>query len=299
MFAQALAAAHHAASAHRACSGEGSMTLMPDHADDLYAPIARWYDLEHDTFTDDVRFYLDLAAGTGPLVLEIGCGSGRVTAPLARAGSQVTGVDASASMLAACRARVDRLPPRVAQRVRLVHADAGALGDEAPGPFSLALMPLNTLAHFATVADRLAVLTAVRTRLAPGARFALDVDLEGPRRLLAALGQLWHMGTWEVPASDQQDGETVMVTHLATASRAAKGEGLTVTHFYDALDTRGTVRRSLARMPLAVLTRDEVQLTLEHVGFIVEDVYGSYELDPYESGAERAIFVAHSQPATG
>jgi SAM-dependent methyltransferase len=275
------------------------MTLVPDHPDDLYAPIARWYDLEHDTFTDDVRFYLDLAAGAGPLILEIGCGSGRVTAPLARAGSRVTGVDASAAMLAACHARVDRLPPHMAQRVRLVHADARTLGDEVPGPYSLALVPLNTLAHFATVADRLAVLTAVRSRLAPGARLALDVDLEGPRRLLAALGQLWHMGTWEVPESDQQDGDIVTVSHLVTASRAAEGEGLTVTHFYDAINAHGAVRRSLARMQLAVLTRDEVQLTLERAGFIVEDVYGSYELDRYESGAERAIFVAHSQPATG
>lgn len=271
-----------------------------DDPSDPYAPIARWYDLEHDSFTDDVRFYLDLAAGTGPLVLEIGCGSGRVTLPLAEAGSQVTGVDASAAMLATCRERLEQVPARVARRVTLVHADARALDGQAPGPYSLALIPLNTLAHFATLADRVAVLASIRERLAPGAPLALDLDLEGPRRLLAAQGQLWHMGTWDVPAAGRQDGETLTsVSHLVSAARAPDGEGLLVTHFYDALTAGGEVRRSLARMALAVLTRDEVQLTLERAGFIVEDVYGSYELDRYEAGAERAIFVARSRPAAG
>jgi SAM-dependent methyltransferase len=272
------------------------MATLSDQTADPYAPIARWYDLEHDAFTDDVGFYLDLASGTGPLVLEIGCGTGRVTAPLAQAGSRVTGVDASPAMLAACRARLERLAPRVAERVSLVHADAGVLGDTAPGPFSLALIPLNTLAHFATLADRLAVLMAIQRRLAPGARLALDLDLEGPRRLLAAQGQLWHMGTWDVLDTDAQDEAVIAVSHLSSAARASAGAALTVTHWYDAMTARGDVRRTLARTTLAVLTRDEVHLTLERAGFVVEDVYGSYELEPYEAGAERAIFVAHSRP---
>jgi len=42
---------------------------------------------------------------TGGPVLEIGCGSGRLLAPLARAGYEVTGVDQSPEMLARAEAR--------------------------------------------------------------------------------------------------------------------------------------------------------------------------------------------------
>jgi hypothetical protein len=70
-----------------------------------------------------------------------------------------------------------------------------------------------------------------------------------------------------------------------------------VTHFYDTVTASGRVRRQIASMALAQLTHGEVQLTLERAGFTVEDVYGSYELDPYEAGAERALFVAHSEPS--
>jgi hypothetical protein len=186
----------------------------------------------------------------------------------------------------------------VAERVSLVRADARALDDQAHGPYSIALIPLNTLAHLATLADRLAVLEATRARLAPGARLALDVDLEGPRRLLSAPGQLWHLGTWDLPTEDPTDSEAVTsVSHFVSAERVATG-GVAVTHFYDALTRHGEVRRSMTRMALAMLTPDEVHLMLERVGFIVEAIYGSYDLDPFEPGDERAIFIAHSRPSS-
>ena len=64
-----------------------------------YEPIAAYYDSEHDQFSDDVEWYVHLAEVAGPWVLELGCGSGRLMAPLAAAGNQVVGIDASAAML--------------------------------------------------------------------------------------------------------------------------------------------------------------------------------------------------------
>jgi hypothetical protein len=172
------------------------------------------------------------------------------------------------------------------------------LPEDVGGPFSLALIPLNSLAHFSTIADRLLLLRAVRERLAPGARLALDVDLDGPRRLASMLGVVWHLGTWDPPVAEPHERDAIVtVSHLVSATRASTDDGLLVTHFFDGVTADGQLRRSVAQMSLALLTRDEVQLTLERAGFVVEDVYGSYELEPYEPGTSRAIFVAHSQPA--
>lgn len=285
----------------------------PDHGHaDPYAQIARWYDDEHDPYEDDLQFYRDLAAGAGPTVLEIGCGTGRVTTALARMGRDITGVDPSPAMLARCRARLAAEPPTIQRRVQLVQADARALGTMAPGPFALALIPLNTLAHFVTPADRLAALSGVRERLVPGGQLIVDVDPHGPRRLLEFPGLLWLLGSWEQgpdplaptlaptlapnapPATSPAAPEPIQIAHLASAVPAAEADAAIVTHFYDALAPDGTLRRVVARMTLALLTHNEVALTLAHAGFTVESIYGSYELEPYTPAAERAIFVAHS-----
>src|SRR5690348_16472958 len=157
-------------------------SAAPDDLDP-YRAIAAWYDDEHDTYQDDVAFYTDLAAGAGPKLLEIGCGTGRVTLALAEAGSHVTGVDASEAMLARCRLRLAGAPARVAQRVALVRADARALGEQVLRDHAMALIPLNTFAHFALAEDLQRALAEVRAHLVAGGRLVLDLDLEGPRRL--------------------------------------------------------------------------------------------------------------------
>ena len=53
---------------------------------EAYASIAAYYDSEHDQFDDDIEWYLHLAEVAGPRILELGCGSGRLLAPLAAAG---------------------------------------------------------------------------------------------------------------------------------------------------------------------------------------------------------------------
>jgi SAM-dependent methyltransferase len=277
-----------------------------DTLDDPYARIARWYDAEHDAFDDDVQFYRDLAAGAGREVLEIGCGTGRVAVELARSGRSVTGVDRSAAMLARCRERLAAEPEMVRQRVRLVHGDAIALPDEVDGSFSLALIALNTFAHFLTPGERLAVLIQLRQRLVPGGRLVLDLDLHGPRRLLESPGHLWLLGVWNVPGAgvegtdaaataETAEGAPVQVAHFASAVPARGADAAIVTHFYDEQAADGVVRRTTSRMALALLSQGEAEMTLRQAGYAVETVYGSYELDAYEPGAERAIIVAHTE----
>src|SRR5712692_9697906 len=61
-------------------------------------------------FDGDLPFYLELARGQGQRVLEVACGSGRVLVPLARAGFDVVGIDASPHMLVLARTKLDTQP---------------------------------------------------------------------------------------------------------------------------------------------------------------------------------------------
>src|SRR6516165_4986101 len=51
----------------------------------------------------DVGFFVEMALEAAGPVLEIGCGTGRVLIPTARAGVEIVGMDSSSKMLAVCR----------------------------------------------------------------------------------------------------------------------------------------------------------------------------------------------------
>src|SRR5436190_21884809 len=81
------------------------------------------YDWEYRRRRDDVLFYRTLADERGGPILDLGCGTGRLTVPLLRAGHVVVGIDRAPAMLARAAARVARLAPRVRRRALVLRAD--------------------------------------------------------------------------------------------------------------------------------------------------------------------------------
>src|SRR5436305_12502961 len=75
----------------------------------------------------DTDFYRRLARETGGPILEVGCGTGRVAAALARDGHQVLGVDLSAPMLRLAERRRAALSADVAARLSFHRADMSTL----------------------------------------------------------------------------------------------------------------------------------------------------------------------------
>ena len=71
----------------------------------------------------DVAFFVEMAQASGGQVLEIGCGTGRVLIPTARAGIEIVGLDLSPHMLSICRENLAQEPPEVQARVQLIEGD--------------------------------------------------------------------------------------------------------------------------------------------------------------------------------
>lgn len=254
-------------------------------ADDAYAGIAEWYDVEHDPITEDVEAYASLIAdggGDGAQVVEIGAGTGRVAAALAVAGHNVTAVEPSAPMRARFAHRLAQLPERAARRITVVAGDAEAPAVAAPARFDVALLGQNVLAHLPLPGQRLAALRTVRTYLRPGGHLICDVDLLGPRRLLETAHQLWWQGTWPL-------GSGAQLEHFVTGVPGAAAGTVELVHLYDVHAPGGAIARTTTRMTLALLTRGEVETALLAAGFTIAEVYGGYDLAPYEEGAPRGL----------
>lgn len=244
---------------------------------------ARFYDLDHGDFGDDLAFYREFAARSGSPVLDVGCGTGRVLLPLARAGLAVTGLDISEAMLARARAHLAAEPEHQA-RVRLVQGDVRTFClDER---FGLAFMALNSFLHMTNLADQRAALGCMVAHLQPGGLLLLDLFSPQLSQLAMSEGQLLHEWT----RRDAETGRTVLkfVTHHTDFA----AQVVDVTFLYDETDADGLLRRTVAPFRLRFVSRAEIELLLEAAGFVLEAVYGNYDLSTYMHDSPKLLVVA-------
>ena len=98
---------------------------------------AELYD-QHETETDDVKFILSVIGAQPKKILEVGCGSGRILVPLAKAGHNVTGFDMDESML-------ERIPAKATGLNNIAWHEADALHDEWGAGFDVVVLAGNIL----------------------------------------------------------------------------------------------------------------------------------------------------------
>lgn len=122
---------------------------------------------------DDVGFYVGLARGAGSGVLELACGTGQVTIPLALAGFEVTGLDLSSLMLDQARRKVAELDPAVRDRVHLVEGDMTTF--ELGREFDAVFIPFRSFQFLLTPDLQRSCLERIHRHLRPGGTFALQM----------------------------------------------------------------------------------------------------------------------------
>src|SRR5260370_14767124 len=76
----------------------------------------------------DVAFYREAARDFGDPILELGCGTGRITMALAEAGKRVTGLDLSERMLERAARKRAALYTEELERVPMVQVDIALFG---------------------------------------------------------------------------------------------------------------------------------------------------------------------------
>jgi ubiquinone/menaquinone biosynthesis C-methylase UbiE len=251
---------------------------------------APFYDLEYGDYAADLEFYGAYATWAAPdsvegaRVLDLACGTGRVTLALAAGGHHVTGVDAAPAMLALARTKAAALAEGGA--VRLVEADLRALpGPAVLGRFDLALCAINSFTHMTTVADQLACLRGARALLEPAGLLILDLSPIPPGGPIPVNGELLQQGLWARP-----DGSTVAKMVTGTWDPATQIQE--VTWIYDVTGPDGVLRRTLLPQPFRYLYRYEAEHLLARAGLTLTQVYGDYDLSAYHADSERLILVA-------
>jgi SAM-dependent methyltransferase len=261
---------------------------MHDHISFESAELAAIYDAVY-ADRDDAAFWQAMAAaGGGGPVLELGCGTGRVLLPLARAGFEITGLDLSAPMLERCRAKLQSEPPEVGDRVRLLRADMTSF--DLGRRFAAIICPFAGFQQLLTVEQQLACLDRSRSHLLPHGRFVLDLPNPDP-----------------APPSFSQDGqgdgeataELVEWTEgrrirwwmtLIGYDRLQQGNECELT--YEIIAADGAERRLTETISLRFTFRYELEHLLVRAGFQVVALYGDYDRSPFADESPAMIVVA-------
>ncbi len=248
------------------------------HGWDEYAPFYDWENAR--TFgRRDVLFWQRLITARGGRVLELGCGTGRVTLPLAKTGAaQVTGIDRSAAMLARGRARLRRSKSASAA---LIRGDIRHL-PFAPASFDTVLAPYGLLQSLLRERDLKATLTAVADVLAPDGVFGLELVADLPN---------WREYQRRVTLKGRR-GRTGRPIVLRESVRQDPARGLT---FFDQefVEGRGaSARRQAFTLTFRTVSVPQMARRLEAAGFEVTATLGDYQGGPWDPRAEVWILLA-------
>jgi len=138
---------------------------------------AEFYDLEFIARAHEIPFYRKWAVQSAGPVLEVACGTGRLTLPLAREGVDITGLDVSRPMLELARRKSS------AEQLRIEWVEQDCRSINLPRKFSLVFSATNAMQHLLDHESALASLRSAGTVLQPGGRLILDVFNPDPARL--------------------------------------------------------------------------------------------------------------------
>jgi SAM-dependent methyltransferase len=257
---------------------------------DDYALDAELYDIVYADYDDDIQFYVDeTQAANGPC-LELGCGTGRIVIPAARAGATVVGVDTAQPMLAQARRKIAALPTDVQQRITLHRGDMRTV--KLDQQFALVTVPFRAFLHLLTADDQIAALNNMHQLLQPGGRLVLNFFDPSLESIVAHGGPLG--GALHLTGEQFFDPRTNrLLIEYATVHYTPPLQRLEQYFVYDEVNRDGRVMGRLYRnLQMRYVFRWEFEHLLARCGFDCVALYGSFDRAPHLRIGQELIWIA-------
>jgi len=256
--------------------------------EELYAQL---YDAWVNDWEGEVDFYKDLIEHS-PLqshgVLEIACGTGRITMRLAEDGIDVTGFDISSELLEIARHKSLGMP-----NVNWLVGDMRTFHTERQ--FGFVISPGHSFQFMITPDDQVKCLEQIKRHLVPEGMLVLHIDYQDYGWIAGLLRK-------ETPVYQRSD----VIMHPTTNQKFVRSWGwrfepvaqtATVQVNWEEVDENGSVIQTWKMEPkqLHCIFPFEMEHLLKRVGFSVEAVYGDFFKNELTSYSEQMIWVARNK----
>jgi ubiquinone/menaquinone biosynthesis C-methylase UbiE len=238
------------------------------------------YDMEYEGASNhDAHFFARLLARIRPRrVLDLACGSGRVTFTLAAAlpMAKIIGVDSSIDMLDKAAAARDAAEPSVRERVALVEGDMRdwqGTGDV----FDAVVIAGCSVSHLLTLDDRRGAWATAFRLLRTGGIFILDVRVPD----LATLAEAQRVRPrafvdLDIDTARRTAGEEERLLRCTATTYEPHLQRADVRLLYDRFDQRALAERLVTDFASHIYFPAELELLFLSTGFEIAQQYGDY-----------------------
>jgi SAM-dependent methyltransferase len=235
--------------------------------------------------TKDIAFYCSAARKYGDPVLELGCGTGRVTMAIAEAGYRVVGLDISERMLERAEEKRARLWREARERVQLIQGDMTQF--ELGEKFRTIIIPFRPFQHLIETEQQLGCLTSARKHLANGGRLIVDFFQTDAERMHDPM----FLNESLLKEYDLPDGRHVALSErVAAFHRGVQRNDMEM--IFQVTHPGGKQERLVMAWTLRYFFRYEVVHLLARCGFRLEELYGDFDGSALADVSPEMIFVA-------
>lgn len=239
--------------------------------------VVKYYDLTLGISGNaEIEWYLSKAKASGGPVLDLACGTGRLTLLLAKNGFDVIGVDQSVGMLNQFREKLRGEPAEVRQRVCIENQ---GMSEFRLGRKFNTVICCDAFFHNLTVEDELNCLKHVAQHLMPNGRFVFNLPNPTCEFILksAVSGgmKFEERGRYRL-----EDGSGILLVEQAQAG-SVQDQSITTTLRITKIDAKGNeLEKGESTWTTRYLYRYETVHLLYRCGFRIESLVGDYKNGP-------------------
>lgn len=236
------------------------------------------YDKEHSNYQRDLPLLMKWAKRQGGPVMDLACGTGRATIPLAREGYPITGVDVHQGMLDVAKQKTTS-----EDKITWILGDCSKLNLSIKVDFIFTVG--NSFQHFLTNDAQDGLLDSVRRHLNEGGVFIFGTRFPNAYELLNEPEEEFEY-SYEIEAS----GQMVDVYHLSRYDALEQVQYNTTKRKYRNQQGK-IVKEDHAHITLRFVFPREMERLLERHGLTILHTYGNWEEDPLTATSHEMIYV--------
>lgn len=223
----------------------------------------------------DLEFYLRwLPKNKNARILELCCGTGRLTLPIAAAGYSISGVDYTPSMLAQAKTKASE----AGLEIEFIEADIRTLA--LPEQYDLIFIPFNSIHHLYHNEDLFQAFAAVKKHLKVGGLFLLDCFNPNLQFMVDA-----EKGLRKIADYSTSDGRHIEIQETMHYDRRTQ-----INHIKWHYSINGQFD-SIQNLDMRLFFPQELDAYLKWNGFTISHKFGSFEEEEFQAQSDKQILI--------